>query len=285
MNTNFGRISSIKIGQAGSLDAINIINNRVSFSVDKVSDKASNKATIRIYNLSQNTRNKLNELDNILVLEAGYTNGAGLETIFVGNIINVTHSTITPDVITVVQAIDGHVSLRDKNVALTFAAGTKAEIIFDKMANLLSLPFTKISEIFGKESFANAFSFAGPISDGLTKVTEKLGLEWSIRNNELLVVKKGETDSEFTPLITPASGLVGSPQKLDDIRKGSKDSDKKPGWRIICKLRPSIEPSSGIVIQSKEIPTETLFRVETVNHIGDNFGSDWNTIAVVSEIK
>lgn len=285
MTRQFNRIASVKIGVDGSKGGVDIRENRITFNVKKVADKTKNKATIRIHNLSKTTRNKLDEVDELLILEAGYSQGDGLKTMFTGNIISVNHILSQPEVVTVIQASDGHVSERDTNLSLSFAAGTKAEIIFDKIVSTLKLPFTKTKELFGKEEFANAFAFAGPVGDVLTKVSDKLGLDWSIQNNELKVVKKGQADNDLPSLLTPASGLIGSPQKVDDIRKGKKKGSKQPGWRITSLLLPTLEAGGRVSVRSKEIPDETEFKVETVSHVGDNHGDDWNSTIVVSEIK
>lgn len=281
----FDRIASITVGKAGSADAVVVSENKISFTASKFSDKTKNRATIRIHNLATNTRNRVDKVDDIVVIEAGYRQGSGLASVFVGNIVSVTNAAAQPDVVTVIEALDGHVALRDTNLSVSFAPGTKVGDIIDKVVSALSLPYTKVRELFGTAEFANAFSFVGPAGDALTKMTGKLGLEWAIRNNEIVIVKKGQTDGNLSPLLSPSSGMIGSPQRVDDIRKGSEKSDKQPGWKIISLLRPEIEVSSGIIVQSKEIEKQTTFRVESVEHIGDTFGDDWTTTIIVSEIK
>jgi len=283
-NRQFDRIASITIGKAGSANAVVVTENKISFTASKFSDKTKNRATIRIHNLSKDTRNRIDRVDDLVVIEAGYRQGSGLASLFVGNIVSVTSATIQPDVVTVIEALDGNVALRDTNLSVSFAPGTKCGDIIDKVVSALSLPYTKVKELFGTAEFTNAFSFAGPASDALTKVTGKLGLEWAIRNNELVIVKKGQTDGNVAPLLSPSSGMIGSPQRVDDIRKGSEASDKQPGWKITSLLRPEIEVSSGIIVQSKEIEKQTIFRVESVEHIGDNYGDEWTSSTVVSEI-
>ena len=100
--SQFDRIANVKIfGSETDISdlEIQISKLRIEFAVKKTETPDSNSCTINIYNLSENTRNLIDRVDKIMILEAGYSESSGLETLFVGNISNITHSINKPNVI------------------------------------------------------------------------------------------------------------------------------------------------------------------------------------------
>ena len=84
---------------------------RMSFTIKKVASTDPNTCQLTIYNLSRDTRNKLNETGSILTVLAGYDKGEGAEIIFVGNVNLVSTSRDYPDTQTIIEARDGEEAL------------------------------------------------------------------------------------------------------------------------------------------------------------------------------
>jgi hypothetical protein len=134
-------------------------------------------------------------------------------------------------------------------------------------------------------SYANGFSFAGPADSALDKVTKFLGLDWSIQNNAIKFVEFDKSDGTRLVSLTPETGLIGSPQRLQGVTRKAKgkSTSTKPGWKITALLRPEIIPGGRIRIESREIPQYSEFTVSTVEHSGDTHGKDWTSQVEVRE--
>lgn len=284
----FNRTVLVKIGTAGSLEGIGIEGLRIVFNVKK--SMKGNTCNVDIYNLSESTRNKINEIDDIIVIEAGYVDEDVEKVIFIGDISRITKERDGPNIITKIEANDGEKTLREKKISTSYASGISANEILKDLMNNLGLPKKISNRLLSKlnlksKQFANGFAFAGQTKDVIDKIINKLGYEWSVQNGEIKVVEKDEVDDSEVVLLSPTTGLVGSPKRRDDIENAANKDKKKTGWDVTALLQPTVEPTGRISIESELIENkETIFRIETVQHKGDTFGNEFNSIITVSDI-
>ena len=144
-------------------------------------------------------------------------------------------------------------------------------------------------------TFANGFSFVGAGRECLDKVCEGTGLEWSIQNNTLQIIKQGGNTNVQAIKLTPESGLVGFVEKLlKGPKKTAKQTtkkkkkviqpkrEKKAGWRVKCLLQPVLNPGDLVYIDSQEI--KGWFKIESLKHNGSYSGQNWYTELEVYEI-
>lgn len=282
--SQFDRSASIIVGETGE-DGIQIKDLRITFNIKKTKDKDPNTADVSIYNLSELTRNKIKKKQKIF-LSAGYLDDEGESLIFIGDITEVTHTIARPDVITKIVAQDGQQDLTTKKLSFSFKGSTAVSTVIDKITSIF--PFAKK---FTKDiipsglKYQNGFSFAGPAKDALNKVLEFAGLEWSVQNNELVIVKKGESDGKRAVLLTSQTGLLGSPERFTDDSEKSKGATTKEinGWRVRSLLQPRVNPKNQISVKSREIPEETFFTVLSVVHSGDTWDGQWDSLITVKE--
>lgn len=282
--TQFRRSASVQIEiKLGQIIIIRDL--RITFNVDKYDDKTPNTADIEIYNLSQNTRDKLKDLESLLILNAGYLDGDGEELLFTGNITNISHTFPSPDVITKINANDGKKSLGTAKTTINRTGGTSAKRILEDVLNTFPLANNLRTIQVNDKNYQNGFSFAGMSKDALTKITQFLELSWSIQNNEIRIVPFDGDDNTKVVSLSPQTGMIGSPERLvAETRKStSKSKSVKPGWKIESLLSPKINPVGKIVLSSREIPENTVFTVNTVTHRGDTDGSEWTTVTEVRE--
>ena len=80
---------------------LTIENLRMSFSVYKSLSLSANTAYVRIYNLSADNRNQLNQYGNELNFYAGYRENGGSQLLFTGNTTLVNHVFEYPEIISV----------------------------------------------------------------------------------------------------------------------------------------------------------------------------------------
>ena len=286
--SQFDRIANVKIfGSETDISdlEIQISKLRIEFAVKKTETPDSNSCTINIYNLSENTRNLIDRVDKIMILEAGYSESSGLETLFVGNISNITHSINKPNVITKVESNDGEKALQNARSALSYSGATSVKqmlkgVIRDfnigEKVKLDLIPFTD-------KILNNGFNFIGSTKTIMDKLTKMVGLQWSIQNNEIKVYKEDETDNFTIINLTPDTGLIGSPEKINIKKSKKKGFADVNGWKVSSLLQPKIEPGGRITIESKNI-TGSLFKVLNVEHNGDTHGGGWQSNMEVVEV-
>ena len=299
----FNRIASVKVGKSGNEQLFDITDLRIGFKVSKNLNTTSNSAVISIYNLSGDTRNKLKEIFDTIILEAGYFQGEGLKLLFTGNITESFTKRNGPDLITVIQSGDGLKAIIETKFNKGYAAGTSAYDILDDILKTFGLPekitnrLKAIARKKGKK-FANAFSSSGSAKSAIDKIIKKLDLEWSIQNGAVKILElESVDDSPITPniILNPDTGLIGLPTRIQDLKKrqdtkkkivpGSEIKDiKKKGWKLETLLYPEIEPGGRIKVFEETSGIDGVFRIEEIEQIGDTYGTQWNSFITVSDI-
>jgi len=275
---------------------LQIQNLRVSFHVKKTSTTDFNTASIKVYNLNEETREKINAVDlgNIVIIKAGYV-GDKQEIIFVGNTVLSTINIERPNVITTIEAQDGKIAMNQLKFSVSYAAGTFAvkilkDILGKTSLDIKHIDWTKIPD----KQYKNGFCFQGDAKVLLTNVCNYLGVEWSIQNNQAKLIPVGKADTAKIIYLTPETGLIGSPEKIKDdalALYGSQFRKKETikvvgatgkkyrksvggGYKIKSLLQPFVEPGSVVQVKSDTI-NDVQFRVVEVEHVGDTHGNDW----------
>lgn len=298
----FNRVCELIIGPSGA-DGISIKDLRISFSIEKTATETLNTSTIRVYNLSDASR-KLFTPNNAVVLKAGYSDDVGAVTIFIGIIRRSLTLREGPDWVTDLELDDGLIAYRDSKTSVSFAPGSLGVNVLEGVASKFGLPLSKLpSEILSK-TYPQGFSFVGRVRECMTKVCNYLGLEWSIQNQEIQVIKKGGHVERTALLISSNTGMLDSPElesktmsdklaakqgittksdgvtvkksdKLTVSGNPPKDRLEVNGYKVRTLLQPTILPGSLIQLQAKGI--DNFFRVEKVTHQGDTHGKEFET--------
>lgn len=297
----FNRLVTIEAGVQGQESALEISQLRIIFKINKTLAHSSNAATISIYNLNENTKSLLREVFNSIVVKAGYADGDGTKLAFIGDINESTTKRQGADLVTTILAGDSLKALQDTKFNRKYSAGVSGYQILNDVVDALGLPvkltdrLKKIIQKKGKR-FANGYSANGNAKEQLTKLAKQLDLEWSFQNRAVKLLEKEETDD--SPIITLArsTGLIGLPERITDlkkkdetdkkVKKGSEEKDiKRKGWKLTSLLMANIEPGGRVLVDAQELGVEPgIYRVEEVEHSGDNFGTNFNTITKVADI-
>lgn len=233
---------------------------RVKFEIEKTDEAYPNKASISVYNLNPSSRAEVEKKGLALVLSVGY--GLELEDIFNGDIARPITSLEGSDYITTFEVGDGEAAYQSSRVDVTFKEGTAMKDIFQGLATSLGQTIKDFSQV-GPEKILNGLTLSGLSRTHLDELTEKNGLEWSIQDNALQIIKKGGSTNEEAVFLSSETGLVGIPKK------------KAEGIEFTSLLMPKIRPGRKVFIQSKFI--SGLFRCGKVTHSGDNYDSKWLT--------
>lgn len=242
---------------------------RVVFDIKKSLKPEPNKASVAIYNLSDDNRSAIQEAGAQCILEAGYTDFK--QQIFKGDLSFVTNSKQGADWITTFQSGDGQRAYRSSRINESFPPGAKLEQVMSRIAECMKVDIGNAKEKFKEEGFrkgitefARGVALNGRCSDELRKMTNTAGLEFSIQDNEIQILKPNDVTREQVIVLNAGTGLDGRPELGEKgILKGR------------SRLIGGIRPGRRIRIESGEFNGD--FKVLSVNHRGDSWGQAWNT--------
>lgn len=263
MSEQFRRAVALTIGPDTRIEDL-----RVSFRVVRTTRKEPNTADISIWNLSEETRSSLQDRALTILLEAGYQDD--LKSLYLGDLSKTSHRHEGPDWISTIQSGDG-LTLSASRYLRSFSQGTAVKEALKGILTELgaagesALAAIRRGDLAGaEEKLLNGIALAGPTPEAIQKLAAGAGLEFSIQDGQIQLLDQGKATADEAVFLSSTTGLIGSPQ---------------PGEKGIVRARSllngSIRPAGRIVIDSRFI--DGVFRVEKVEHSGDNFGGDWYT--------
>lgn len=297
----FDRVASLVIGKEGQKGK-ELSELRFAFSIQKGSTKSPNKCTLRVWNAAPETRRQIEAIGNVLILKAGYKNDLGAVQIFAGDVTRALTLREGPDWVTELEMQDGLSEFRDTKVSLSFNRGVSAVTVLRDIAGRFGLPVRPLPDGIAARQYPSGFAFAGRLREAMDKACNYLGLEWSIQNREVQVIKKGGVFRKQAIVLSPASGMVESPmleskamtekaaakEGVTAAQPGvratfERDNDGQMqrvlqvnGYKVRSLLQPTVEPGGYVQIKSKGIDGQ-FFRVEELTHTGDTHGQAWQT--------
>ena len=305
----FNRVASLVVGKEGGKGK-ELAGLRFSFSIQKGSTKTPNQCTVKVWNAAPDTRALIEVIGNVLILKTGYSEDIGATTIFTGNVTRTLTVREGPDWITELELQDGFVEFRDAKVSLSFGKGATVLQVVTAISKKFGLPVRPLPADVAKKQDPAGFAFVGRVRDAMDKACENGGLEWSIQNREIQIIKKGGVFKQKAYLLTPDTGLIGSPMQESKtmtekaaakegitanqpgVRKTTKrDKDGEVqevlqvlGYKVKTLLQPLIEPGGYVQVKSKGIDGE-FFRIEELTHVGDTHGNEWHSELTLRYVK
>lgn len=264
----------VSVGIAGKAGTIDLEGLRINFNIEKTNEGSPNRATIKVYNLSDKTRSTFEEGGARIIVSAGYRDTFGV--IFSGNITKAKQkksgkSVVTEggvkkmiegvDVITEIDAGDGDNAYRNSVWHKGYPPGTTVRQVIDDLVNSFGLPKAIDESAIPDKQYANGFATEGYVRNVLNDICKTNDLEWSIQNEVLQIVSKKISTTFGAVLLTPETGLVGSPTKTGD------------GVEFDSLLQPGLMPGRNVKLESRYI--KGLFKVRKVTHTGDSHDGDF----------
>lgn len=296
----FNRIFRLMAGTQGSSDGVLIETDgksdglRITFDIDKDTTQQTNKSSIKIYNLTDNTRKKMEVADTVCELQVGYAEDVGLKRIFLGAVTYATTRREGPDTVTELELSDGQVAIRDTVVSLGYSAGVSGSKILADVVAQMGLS-TQIASDVQFVSYPSGFSFVGKGRDCLSKIMDATGADWSIQNGVLQVIMAGGSTNIRALVFSPSSGLIGSPDRIvkgvtrpDEESKKKRnvkkdEHGKKAGWKIKTLLAPTVNPGDLVRVESSTVTD--WFKVENLKHSGDTYAQEWYSEQELIEVS
>mgnify|MGYP003146449385 CR=1 FL=1 len=280
----FGRTASVLIGE-NEVDTVLIDGFRFNFTIRKTDSEDPNTCVLNVYNLSLGTRARMEKLDDFAFVKAGYTQADNIQTIFVGNITDSTTLYESPEIITQITISDGEKSINDKKVSVSYKGGATVSQVLEDIVKKIGLTVkTDIKSLGINKIFNTGFSFTGNAKTAVKKLSEFSGLDWSIQNNELKFTKEGKSDGSKIVFLSPETGLIKTPEKIKIKNNKRKKEKELDGWKITSLLQPQAEPGGLIEVNSVITKGSKTFKIIDVQHDGDTFEGNFQTVMQVVEV-
>lgn len=288
----FDRVINLKIQVAnpppsltyrGTMDISNL---RIAFSVYKSESWSTNTANVKVWNLSGDKRNALNNYGNEVRLFAGYRQEEGAQLLFTGNSSLTSHIFSEPEIITQFDCGDGEKTINGILATVSFGANSPVADVIRYYGGVLGLSVPADLPTDGAV-YSLGHKFSGIAKDGLDKACKAAGLVWSVQNNNIIIYKFGVGSGRPPIEINADNGMIGIPQRYTDRRQylyralPTKGGQPKPGWKVRCLLRPDILPGDRVRIRSSRVDIDGVFYVLSIRHEGDNFGPQFESLLEV----
>lgn len=283
-------VGTIRIGGLGAGGGAARSGLDLAFEVESSVQREPNTCALKIWNLSPEHRRSLDGASAMPVrVEAGYVDS--ITTLFNGDVRvtesrrraaqhrqassragSLSHGVDLVDVITSIEAEDGGTAWRTATVSRSFAARTPVVAALEACVEALGIGRGNLDELDAEAVYAggDVRSFAeGTVLSGLAHVemnrlVRGCGLTWSVQSGALQLRRAGRALATRAVLLTPETGLVGSP---------AVDAD---GYVTTTSLlNGALYPGRPVVLRSREL--EGSYQVRRVRHVGDTAGQDWSS--------
>lgn len=278
MSVLFDRVGIIEISSSGGTTTIDGL--RFDFAIRKSRSDTPNDATVRIYNAAPSTRNLATDIDADIRLICGYKGNAALIT--EANITNATTIRQPPELYLEIDAQEGIRALRETELSISHGGGSTVRQVLDEIVSEMGIDLRPV-EFDIDIPLRGGFAHVGKPSKALDDLVRRFDGYWSIQNGELMILPEGgESSSADVPVISPDSGMIGSPEKLQRNTSSEKaSSDERDGYRVTSLMLPGVEPGDRIRIESRDVSGE--FVADEVEHKGDLRGPEWGTMITAVE--
>jgi len=259
----FNRYTRLEVGIPGQ-EGLVIEGLRISFEVEKTSTSTANASNISVYNLNKASRSFMEKKGLFARLIVGYKPPLDIgfeEILAVGNVAKALNDRTPPDWKTQFEIGDGETALNETAVNKSFDAGISLSSVISDVAGTFGKPVSYIKGVKDKV-LKNGLSVSGAAKAIMDDITEEGDVEWSIQDDEVIVLpKSGATDDEVY-VLTPETGLIGSPKKREE------------GIEFSSLIIPKLRPGRRVRLESQDFTG--LYRIRTAKFRGDNFEGPWD---------
>lgn len=273
----FDRVTELTIGN------MTVSGLRVKFNVEKSLVGYPNLANIKIYNLSESSRNKIEEENLPVSFSAGYGTPVLL---FKGQIVNIIHQKIGVDWISEIFSGDGSKELADATVNKTLSAGATTENIYNELVGQLDGVTKGITEglqncVSGKKSLLRSIQLSGSVKQWLDAISAECGFEYSVNDGVIETNPVGQPLDDVEPvIINQSTGMIGSPERTE------------VGVTVKTLLNPNLKLARRIKIEAvsekinvgnlffRDVPpvkNQGIYRIDKLIHAGDTHDNEWQS--------
>ncbi len=245
---------------------------QLTFNITKKASRSGNKAEFTLTNLSPASVGFLEQEGLALTFEAGY--GGSNALLFSGSISTqgVATTLESTDRVTTIEAGDGELVIQQTRFDRAFGEGATIGEVLRAVASDMGVGVGNLGDFpdAAITTYGTGFVYFGYARDALDEITAQLGAGWSVQGGVLQFLRPGEATKTLAPLVTPSTGLVGSPQR------------EKKGLSAVSLLNAAIQPGGPVVLESTDFSGQ--YKVTEVEHRGDYRGGEWSTAFKAKEL-
>ncbi len=279
---NFERFANVTIGERGQ-EGILFEGERIAFKITKSNEPTPNSGEVSIWNLSEDSRNKIRTIGDAIQLQAGYVQDEfpGGRLVITADVLDIVTVKQGPDLVTVIRLGDGVEYLKTIKQTYSFKEGTSVKAILQKVASEGGITL-KSMDALADANYANGFSEMGPLGDIFDKLVGRLNAQWSFQNNELQIAPKLGHNGSPVFKLSKDTGLVGIPTRDVDTSSVT-PAPQSDGWKVTALLRPELGPGDRVEIETDVTDASGVFHIKEVTHSGDSYQGDWTSTLRVRE--
>lgn len=241
----------------------------LTFQIDKDDGREPNKAKLRIWNLTETNRAKLQEKGLEVIIEAGYVDE--IVQVFKGNIARSTITRDQVDWITDLGLIDGGNALKSARVHKSFRGGQPVGQMLKQAAETLGLDLGNLQEKVNADGarsvlkeLVSSFVMSGSSADVVDKLASSMGLKFSVQDGKMQFLAKNEPLPGPAVRLSAGTGLLGSPS-----------IGEKGAVKVKALLNGRIVPGRKVELESAVASGTYVAR--KLRHSGASWGDDWTT--------
>jgi hypothetical protein len=232
----------------------------IEFSVEKNGSSTPNAVKLTIYNLGPDSRTFVEKRKQRLVIVAGYE--SGVRTICNAEVDRAEHRREGSEWVTTIEAADGLTAYGNVVHDILGPKSTDKDAVA-AIAKGLGIDLGDLKGIDDKKPYGHGRALSGPAKNELDYICRRRKLRWSIQDGALLIYPIGGTTDAQAIVLSPATGLIGSPERTE------------AGYKLRSLLQGQITPGRRIKVDSEGV--EGFFVAEKVTHTGQSHGNDWYT--------
>ncbi|MFY3310896.1 phage protein [Achromobacter ruhlandii] len=272
-------------------DQLDISQLHFKFSISAADVQTPAAAQIRIYNLSDNTAQRIQKEFAKVTLRAGYEGNFG--TIFVGDVKQIRRGKETSiDKYLDITAANGDMAYNFAVANFTLAAGWTATELYNALLQELSLYgiTAGYAPPLPATVYPRATSFYGMVRDRLRELAAMVGCSWSIHDNRLYLIPISGYIPGNDVVMTSKTGMIGFPEQTIN------------GIHVRCLLNPNVFIGRGIQIDNESVQEAQInaaytafnyfpsiaqdgkYKALAVTHMGDTRGQSWYTDSICQAI-
>lgn len=276
------RSCSLVVG-ANDGDGLDLSQLRIKFSTKKGDAETPNSAEITVYNLSDETANKIKGEFTRVILQAGYQSNSGI--IFDGQIRGKrTGKENGVDTWLEITAADGDRAYNFATVSQTLAAGSTPAHQVKVCNDAFAAKGTGVGHVptdLGGQPLPRGKVMYGMARKHMRNVAQSTDASWSIQDGKVQLVKATGYLPGEAVVLTHETGLIGTPEQTNE------------GVKVRCLLNPRLKVGGRIKLDNASIQTvktelkagtgnkpakmdrDGLYRILKVEYAGDTHGNDW----------
>jgi len=295
-------ISLIISPGTASQESLDLSQFRIKFSTKQTDGATPNTADIRVYNLENETAQKIKKEFKKVILQAGYQSNFGV--IFKGNIYQVIigRESATDTFIDIIAG-DGDRAYNFAIVNQTLAKGsTSLDQVQASIAQMAKKDVTAghLGD-FPTQQLPRGKVMYGPAKKYLQNAADTTDKTWSIQNEQVTFVSLTSYLPDQAVVINSSTGLIGSPQQTNigvnlktllnpKFKMGTRvqlNNSSIQGMKINLNVNVATKDSISNLRQltPAQLNDDGIYYAFAAEHSGDTRGTEWYTSLICTTVS